>query len=1147
MSSESLLQAAAASRAVQVVVEALYRDKSPVYITCDERYGRSLLTGAMYRVLKRPVILVVPEPEEAVEVTRDLKELLGEPLVKLFPPREAIPYETCGPDERLWQRLETLGTLASLAKRELPLVIAPLTALIRKISPPDWFRWGSGAISVGDRLEPVILVEKLVGAGYERVPMVRNRGEVALRGGILDFFSPHASLPVRVEFNFDEIASMRTFDPSSQVSQTSVGRADYMPAVEVGKASVPGDDPLSRELSGPGDSRAWAGAVSLVEFLPEDGILILSGFARCKETALEMERIAHEIATSRLLARTMQPEEASAYFTWEDLWGRMRQKVDLLFQGIVRPVEGLAPGAIVDIDLISQTRFHGRWTDFISRLREMTEHGRRVALLFSSDERRDLIRQRVEEAGVRVLTDPPGGTLEPGNLYLLKGYAQSGVSWPAEKLEIFSEAEIFPRAKLSPPRGRAGGRVALDWRELRPGDYVVHIHHGIGQYVGLKTMTVAGVTRDYVHVRYAGEDAVYVPTDQLHLLEKYTSRDGHVPALSKLGSSEWQKTRARAKQAVEKLAAELLRTQAVRKTRRSYQFSEDTVWQREFEEAFEYEETPDQAKAALEVKRDMEKSVPMDRLLCGDVGYGKTEVAMRAAFKAVQESKQVAVLVPTTILAEQHYATFTQRFKGYAVNIEVLSRFRSKKEQKAIIDGLRVGTVDIIIGTHRLLSKDVKFHDLGLLIIDEEHRFGVAQKERLKKLKETVHVLTLSATPIPRTLNMALGRLMDISLIETPPEGRFPVETYVIPYSRPVLAEAIRREIDRGGQVFYVCRRISGMEWAVKRINEMVPEASVACAHGRMNEDELARVIKDFLAGRYDVLVSTTIIESGLDFPNVNTLIVENADKLGLAQLYQLRGRVGRRNRIAYAYFTFRPDRYITEKGEERLRALKELQGFGSGLKLAMRDLELRGAGNILGPEQHGFIEAVGFDLYMRLLDKAIAELEGRKEEEKHVILAEVNIPVNAYLPAWYMEDERQRYTSYKKIAGCESWEDVDRVEREIRDIYGNLPAETRNLLNVSRLRVALGSLGITSVNMDERRKALLFKVEVPHLFPRDTFTHLARDSRGRIRGGEEQGLVEIFLNEASPESALSQALSFARALLPSVPAATRATSGQPE
>lgn len=1133
MSSESLLQAAAASKAVHAVFEALQGRKLPVYVTCDERYGRSLLTAAIHRALKRPVLLVVPEPEEAVEATRDLEELLGEGRVKLFPAREAIPYETTGPDERLWQRLEILGILASPGERELPLVVAPLTALTRKLSHPEWFRCGSGTISVGDKLEPMALVAKLAGAGYERVPMVRNRGQVALRGGILDFFSPHGSLPVRVEFSFDEIVSMRTFDPSSQVSQTSIDRADYVPASEVGEATVPGDAPLSSGLSGPGGSHTWAEAVSLVDFLPEDGMLILSGPARCKEIALEMERMAHEIATSRLLAGTMRPEEASAYFSWEDLWGRMRSKIGLIFQGILRPVEGLDPGAIVDIDLISQTRFHGRWTDFVSKLREMMEHGRRVVLLLSSDERWDLIRRRLEEAGVRVLIDSAGGTLEPGSLYLFKGYAQAGVSWPGERLEIFSEPEIFPRARLTAARGRTEGRVPLDWRELRPGDYVVHIHHGIGQYVGLKTITVDGVTRDYVHVRYAGGDSLYVPTDQLHLMEKYTSRDGHVPTLSRLGSSEWQKTRAKAKQAVEKLAAELLRTQAIRKTRRSYQFSEDTVWQKEFEEAFEYEETPDQARAALEVKRDMEKPVPMDRLLCGDVGYGKTEVAMRAAFKAVQESKQVAVLVPTTILAEQHYATFTQRFKGYAVNIEVLSRFRSKKEQKAIIEGLRMGTIDIIIGTHRLLSKDVKFRDLGLLIIDEEHRFGVAQKERLKKLKETVHVLTMSATPIPRTLNMALGKLMDISLIETPPEGRFPVETYVIPYSRPVLAEAIRREIERGGQVFYVCHRIRGMESAVKRINEMVPEASVACAHGRMNEDELARVIRDFLAGRYDVLVSTTIIESGLDFPNVNTLIVENADKLGLAQLYQLRGRVGRRNRIAYAYFTFRPDRYVTEKGEQRLRALKELQGLGSGLKLAMRDLELRGAGNILGPEQHGFIEAVGFDLYMRLLEKAIAELEGRKEEEKRVILAEVNIPVDAYLPAWYVEDERQRYTAYKKIAGCESWEDVDRVEREIRDIYGNLPVETRNLLDVSRLRLALGSLGITSVNLDQQRKALLFKVEVPHLFPEDKFANLARDSRGRIRGSKEQGLIELFLHDASPKNALGQALSFARQLLP--------------
>ncbi|MBE3520125.1 MAG: transcription-repair coupling factor [Firmicutes bacterium] len=1132
MSSESLLRAAAGSKAARLVFEALLTGKTPVYITCDERYGRSLLAAVIHREFGRATLLVVPEPEEALEAARDLTALLGEGRVRLFPPRETIPYERAGPDERLWERLATLAILVSSGEGEPPLVVAPVAALMRKLSSPAWFTKGSGAISLGDKLEVTEFVQKLVSAGYERVPMVKSRGQVALRGGIVDFFSPQSSLPVRVEFGFDEVVSIRTFDPSSQLTQAFIESADYIPADEVEKGTVSGDSSLIPEEPRPDRPTDQAEEVSLLDFLPEGGIVMLSGFRRCKEIGLEMERIAQEIATSRLLAGTMRSEEARDYFTWEDLWQRLSSEVEVVFQGIVYPIERLDPGTIVDVGLLSQTKLHGRWTDFISALREMIEQRRKVVVLLSSDERRALIGRRLEEAGMRVAPDSSGGTLEPGNIYLLHGYAQAGVSWPEERLEVFTDAELFPRPRLAPARRGAEARVPLDWRELRPGDYVVHIHHGIGQYVGLKTMTVAGVTREYVHIRYAGDDAIYVPTDQLHLLEKYTSRDGHVPALSRLGSSEWQKTRAKAKQAAEKLAAELLRTQALRKTRSSYQFSEDTVWQKEFEEAFEYEETPDQARAAEEVKRDMEKPVPMDRLLCGDVGYGKTEVAMRAAFKAVQESKQVAVLVPTTILAEQHYTTFTQRFKGYAVNIEVLSRFRSKKEQKSIIEGLRTGSVDIVIGTHRLLSKDVKFRDLGLLIIDEEHRFGVAQKERLKKLKETVHVLTLSATPIPRTLNMALGKLMDISLIETPPEGRFPVETYVIPYSRPILAEAIRREIGRGGQVFYVCHRIGSMEGAVKRIKEMVPEASVTCAHGRMNEDDLARVIRDFLAGRYDVLVSTTIIESGLDFPNVNTLIVENADKLGLAQLYQLRGRVGRRNRIAYAYFTFRPDAHITDKGEERLRALKELQGFGSGLKLAMRDLELRGAGNILGPEQHGFIEAVGFDLYMKLLDKAIAELQGRKEEEKRVILAEVNIPVNAYLPRWYVEDEQQRYMAYKKIAGCESWEDVDRVEREIRDIYGNLPVETTNLLDVARLRVALGSLGITAVNVDEQRKTLLFKIEVPHLFPEDKFANVARDSRGRIRRSKED-VVELFLSDSSPEKALSQALGFARLLLP--------------
>lgn len=1118
MTVRCLLGAVTASATVRTVVEALRRKRSPVFLSSFAKYGNSLLVAALISETRRPAAIVVPEPEDAVETAREMKSLLGEDRVLSFPPREAIPFQTGGPEERTWERLTTLKSLTFATNTFV--VVTPVAALMRKLSPPGWFRSRCGAMGLGDNVAPGSVLANLVAAGYERVSSVEQRGQVALRGGILDFFSPDSSLPVRVEFAFDEIVSLRTFDPLTQVSEAPITRAFYVPAVEVA-----GDTPPN--------------PACLSDFLPEDAAVIMSGYHHCRETAQEMDRIAHEIATSRLLTKTMRPEEAAAYFTWDELWQRLKHRVDVLVQGIMRRVEGLQPGLVIEAETLSQVAFRGRFDDLLQAVKQMLAGGRRVSFVFASEERRQILRSRLEEAGVSVRTSSPDCMLERGSVYVLSGYARSGVTWPSEKIEVFTEAEVFPRARISPARSKTTAAIPLDWRELRPGDYVVHVHHGIGQYMGLRTMTVAGVTRDYVHVRYAGDDAVYVPTDQLHLLEKYTGRDGHVPALSRLGSGEWLKTRTRAKQAVEKLAAELLRTQAIRKTRRSHHFGPDTVWQKEFEEAFEYDETPDQARAASEVKRDMEKSVPMDRLLCGDVGFGKTEVAMRAAFKAVQESKQVAVLVPTTILAEQHYATFSQRFKDYGINIEVLSRFRSRREQKVVVDGLRMGTVDIVIGTHRLLGEDVRFRDLGLLIIDEEHKFGVAQKERLKKLRETVHVLTLSATPIPRTLNMALGRLIDISLIDTPPEGRFPVETYVIPYSKPVLAEAIRREIARGGQVFYVCHRISGMDSAVRRITEMVPEATVACAHGRMAEAELARVVRDFLAGGYDILVSTTIIESGLDFPNVNTLIVENADKLGLAQLYQLRGRVGRRNRIAYAYFTFRPDRYITEKGEERLRALKELHGSGSGLRLALRDLELRGAGNILGPEQHGFIDSVGLDLYMKLLDGAIAELQGHRDEEQQVIRAEVDIPVNAYLPMSYVEHERERYVCYKKIAGCESWTDVDQAERDIRDIYGPLPEETRNLLDVSRLSLALGSLGMTQVSLDQTRRALVFKIEIPHCFPRDEFLGSVSLFRGRLRGSLDEGRIELFLDEALPQGALREALRLARSLLPSSPGVT--------
>jgi transcription-repair coupling factor (superfamily II helicase) len=630
---------------------------------------------------------------------------------------------------------------------------------------------------------------------------------------------------------------------------------------------------------------------------------------------------------------------------------------------------------------------------------------------------------------------------------------------------------------------------------LAPGDYVVHVTHGIGRFMGIRTLEAGGQRRDYLHIAYAGDDSLYVPVEQLDLVQRYQGPDDRPPKLSRLGGAEWSRAKERVKASVRELAEGLIKLYAARQARPGFAFGPDTPWQRDFEAAFPYEETPDQIRATEEIKRDMEAPRPMDRLLLGDVGYGKTEVALRAAFKAIMAGKQVAMLVPTTLLAEQHYATARARMAGFPIEVEVLSRFRSPADQRAVIEGLKDGRVDFVIGTHRLLGKDVAFRDLGLLIVDEEHRFGVAHKERIKQLKETVDVLTLSATPIPRTLHMTMIGIRDVSVIETPPEDRFPVETIVAEYDEDLVREAIRRELDRDGQVYYVQNRIAAMDGTLARLRRLLPDARIAVAHGRMDEDRLEDVMARFLAQEYDILLATSIIESGLDIPNVNTLIVEDADRLGLAQLYQLRGRVGRSSRLAYAYFTYRPDRTMTPEAEQRLAAIRDFTELGSGYQLALRDLEIRGAGNLLGPEQHGFVAAVGFELYTALLAEAVAELKGEAAPEP--VETALEFDVNAYLPDDYVDDHRQKIALYKRLVGAKDLATVEDLSREMAERYGPPPEPVLHLLRLARMRVMARQLGLAQVT--HRGDRLVFRLARPGGVGPEAVVALGRKYPGRL------------------------------------------------
>ncbi len=1106
-----LLNLLARGASLRRAEEDISSGRTPLEIVGAKGYSCLASVASLCHTYDRPAVFVVPTPEDAVTAKRDLSDLIGSDRVVLFPAREVMPFEHGGNQESLWMRVSALAALSSKSTPP-PVVVMPATALLRFLAPPARFMEGCRLYRKGMPASPSDLVRQLVQAGYTREFSVETRGQIALRGGILDIFPPTGEMPFRLEIAFDEIESIRTFDPETQVSLDYIDEVFVTPASDV----VDGDE--------------GAGSTFL-DYAPE-ALLVVSEMGRCHDVLSEFERIGAEIASARMVAGAMDTKEASVYLTAGQVV-HMLSRCHVMFSLIARAIPGVAVAGIVDAESTQQIGFAGRWNDLGSEIKDLLAKKKRVVILAGNADRRLLLsrwmeRQDIWTVTVDSITEEP----LPGWVTLSLGSGENGFNVDPLDLCVFTEAEVYGRTQVRQRKVRKA-KVSLDWRELSAGDYVVHATHGIGQFMGLKTMTVAGVTRDYLYLRYAGTDALYVPIDQVDAIERYIGPEGKPPSLQKLGTGDWQKIKARVRASVEDMARKLLVLEAKRKSRKGHAFSHDTPWQSQFEEAFEYEDTPDQSQATAEIKADMELPTPMDRLLCGDVGYGKTEVAMRAAFKAVMDGKQVGVLVPTTILAEQHHTTFSRRFADYPVSIRCLSRFRSSSEQKKIVDEVALGGVDIIIGTHRLLSKDVVFKNLGLLVIDEEHRFGVAQKERLKQISENCDVLTLTATPIPRTLNMAMSGLRDISVIETPPVGRFPVETYVVPANPSLISQAIRREMRRGGQVFYVYNRVYSIGRVFNKIQSLVPEARIAVAHGKMQEHQLSLTMQDFLSGRYDVLISTTIIESGLDLPNVNTLIVEDADKLGLAQLYQLRGRVGRSSRIAYAYFTYRHDRSMTYIAEERLSALRDFTSMGSGYRLAMRDMEIRGAGNLLGSEQHGFMHQVGYEMYVSLLEKAVRSLRGQKEEKAERILTGVDIPADAYLPPAYVESPRERFAFYKRIAGAADHRSLDEITSELRDRYGKMPPEAENLVAVASLRLYAGTIGVTQINLAHPdlvmgRQRLNLKVEVPHLFPLDAVAVLDKKFPGAEFDRRSQCL-SIPLDK--PSSALNSGLALLRHL----------------
>ena len=979
---------------------------------------------------------LLADPEVAVETTvivlpgRDAAERLAGDL-PLFAPALAdrlafSPYWEGTPFVRAQPSPDAVAEWRALLERLVrgapTIALLPVSGLLRRLPSAEQLRAERHQIRRGERLERDTFLALLAAYGYERLPLVEERGQMAVRGGVIDLFPP-AGGPYRIELFGDEVESLREFDPATQRSIREVEEVVLLPLRE------PEEDLTA----------------TLLDFLPPDSLIVLD----------EEPELAGQ---ARALLEHPDDEAEARHLSWTDgsaLLVDRRRLVLSTLRGAVPPYE--------DVLLrFGGVEAFGGQTHLLSRtLREWTERGRRVVVATAHPERVG------EILGDQGLTVPTVVGVEsapqPGTITAVEAALSRGFVFETAALAVITDSEILGwRRRRSRLRFARQGKRITSWADLVPGDFVVHIHHGIGIYRGLVHLTMNGSERDYLFLEYAGSDRLYVPVDQIGLVERYIGVESEAPKIHTLGGAEWEREKQRVKESARELAGELLGLYAARETAPGFAYSPDTPWQQELEAAFEYEETPDQWQAIQDVKRDMESAKPMDRLIAGDVGYGKTEVALRAAFKAVMDGKQVAILVPTTILAQQHYDVFLRRLAPYPIKVEVLSRFRTRREQTRILNELAEGKVDVIIGTHRLLQKDATFRDLGLVIIDEEQRFGVEHKEKLKQLRKQVDVLTLTATPIPRTLHMSLVGLRDMSVMETPPEARLPIQTEIREHDEALVREAILREMERGGQVYVVHNRVQTIDRAARAIARIVPEARIAVAHGQMPEEKLERVMMDFLGGRSDVLVCTTIVEIGLDIPRVNSVIIQDAHLMGLAQLYQLRGRVGRADRQAYCYLLYPRSEKLTPEAEQRLQAMQEFVELGSGMKLAMRDLEIRGAGNLLGPEQHGYISAVGFDLYCRLLDQAIRELRGEMVDDTPDPTIDIN--VDAFIPPVYVADETQRMSLYRRLGGVPSLEATDRLAEEFHDRFGDPPPPVQHLLQAVRLRVLAKRVGAAAV-----------------------------------------------------------------------------------
>jgi transcription-repair coupling factor (superfamily II helicase) len=1119
--------------------------------------GKALFYSLLHRASARPLIVMVADNralDDLLPVVRAMGELTGavspEAVVSL-PAYDVLPFENLSPHPEIQEARAT--ALWKIATAAAGVVVTPATASVMRLRGAGFYSDLAKVVRRGEMVNPEQLIEHLRIVGYNQVDAVEMPGEFAHRGGLLDVYSPELDRPVRIELFGDEVESIRKFDPITQRSAATTEEVVLLPLTET---------PVEEETLAAINARLAGGRLTGDEEMVQDtvratGIAVFPGWELYAPIVSASESVfdlmpgavvlldephtlqeAHDAWWTRvteghersLIGNLVRPEDL---FLTPDQWrARLQHAPTIAVEQL--GIEDTDESEHLTLQAQPTARFHGSVAAMSHEVSRLTREGKRVIFAVSStgevERLADVFNEYNLSFRIGSRTPKPGSEVyvEESTYFeedvaattIVKAYVPEGFAVPEANLVIFGTRDLFdePEVSLAHPQRQKSKVSAFlsDFRDLAVGDYVVHVEHGIGQYQGLKEIPQEdGGAVEFMVLEYAEGARLYVPLTRLDLVQKYRSSEGVTPVLNRLGTPQWQKTKARVKKSMKDMAEELLKLYAARKTAAGHAFASDTEWQHEFEDTFEFSETEDQMDAIVDVKRDMESGTPMDRLLCGDVGYGKTEVAMRAAFKAVNDNRQVAVLAPTTVLAFQHYNTFRQRLAAFPMKIEMLSRFRTPRQQKETIAKLESGELDIVIGTHRVLSKDVKFSDLGLVVVDEEQRFGVRHKERLKQLRKEVDVLTMSATPIPRTLHMSLLGLRDMSVIETPPKDRMAIQTVVAAWDEKLLRSAIEKELERGGQVYFVHNRVESIYEIADKIREMAPKARILVGHGQMPERELESIMLAFMRHEADILVATTIIENGLDIPLCNTIIINRADRHGLSELYQLRGRVGRSDRRAYAYLLIPPDRDLTDLARRRLAALKEFSDLGAGFKIAALDLELRGAGNLLGGQQSGHIEAVGFELYTTMLERTVRELKGELREEAPE--TQLNLGLNIRIPAEYIPQENQRLRMYKRVAGVESEPQLADVAAELGDRYGAPPAAVQNLLEYAALKLLSQRIGVAQI--ERRREAVSIRFTEKASVDPERLASFVAEERGRQF--TPVGVLKFSLNEKQPEQVL--------------------------